>query len=299
MTSLLFIVGPTASGKTDLALEWAKQSSACLVNGDSIQAYKELKIGSAKPDFTKLVHIKHYLFDEISAPQVWTAGDFRRKALKILNTHLPKRKVFVVGGSGFYIQALEKGMYQAKPFNKEEQKKWEKLEKEKGLVELYKLLEKKDPKIAKTISPKDSYRILRSLSLIESEGKSISQIKKKFKEQKLPWPYLKIGLHIPKDKLLTRVQHRTKKMLKEGLIDEIEDLIKRGFQNWRPLHSVGYKEGLLYLNGKIKKEELLDKIVSNTMLLAKKQKTWFKRDKDIKWFPFDKASLDVYKELFK
>ena len=137
------------------------------------------------------------------------------------------------------------------------------------------------------------------MSLIESEGKSLSQIKKEFKEQKLPWPYLKLGLEISKEELFKRVEERSKKMIKEGLIEETKALVKKGFQGWRPLRSVGYREALLYLEGKIQKGELLDKIVSSTMSLAKKQKTWFKKDKSIKWFDFNKEALKVYKELFK
>lgn len=295
MDSLVFIVGPTAVGKTDWAIKWAEQDSACILNSDSIQVYKDLKIGSAKPDFKKHPNINHYLFDEISAPQVWTAGVFRRKSLEILKKELPERKVFVVGGSGFYIQALEKGMYKTKASDPKVMDQWN----NKELSYLYELLKKKDPKTAKQISSKDKYRILRFLSLIESEGKPLSQIKKEFKEQRLPWPYKKVGLSISKKELLKRVEKRTVKMLKEGLIEEIEGLLSKGFRNWKPLNSVGYKEGLLYLEGKIKKENLISRIVSSTMALAKKQNTWFKRDKDIKWFDFNRPALEVYKEIFK
>ena len=299
MHSLVFILGPTASGKTAWALQWAEQNSSCIINGDSIQAYKDLKIGSAKPSFKNQPSLTHYLFDEISAPQVWTAGDFRRKALEVLKKELPVKTVFVVGGSGFYIQALENGMYRAKVLDPKIMDRWKQTEKDKGLSCLYDLLKKQDPKTAEKISSKDRYRIFRSLSLIESEGKTISQIKKEFTEKKLPWPYLKVALNIPKKELLKRVERRTQKMIKEGLIEEIEQLLDKGFQDWRPLNSVGYKEGRLYLEGKIKKEDLVSAIVSSTMSLAKKQKTWFKRDKSIKWFDFDKPALAVYKEIFK
>ena len=295
MNSLIFILGPTAVGKTNWALQWAEQSSACILNSDSIQAYKDLKIGSAKPDFRKHPKITHYLFDEVSAPHVWTAGNFRRKSLEVLRKELLERKVFVVGGSGFYIQALEKGMYKVKASDPKIVDKW----KNKELSYLYELLKKRDPETAKQISSKDRYRILRFLSLIESEGKPLSQIKKEFKEQKLPWPYIKVGLSISKEELLKRVEKRTLRMIKEGLIEEIEELLRKGYRDWKPLSSVGYKEGLLYLEGKIKKEDLINKIVSSTMALAKKQNTWFKRDKDIKWFDFDRTALEVYKEIFK
>ena len=299
MQKLVFILGPTAVGKTDWALEWAKQSPSCVLNSDSIQAYKELNIGAAKPDFTKYPSISFHLFNEVSAPQIWTAGDFRKKALGILKKELPERNTFIVGGSGFYIQALEKGMYPVKQPKDRDKRQWENLEKEKGLSFLYDLLKKQDPEIAKQISPQDRYRILRSLQLIESEGKKVSEIKKKFKEQKLPCPYLKLGLKISKEELLKRVKNRSEGMLKEGLIEEVDSLLKKGFKGWRPLNSVGYKEVCLYLEGKIKKEDLLERIVSSSMSLAKKQKTWFKRDKNIKWYDYKTKALKVYKELFQ
>ena len=204
-----------------------------------------------------------------------------------------------MGGSGFYIQALEKGMYPLQSVPEDISQKLKELQKQKGLDYLYQELKKKDPETAGQISPKDNYRIFRSLSLIESEGKSISQIKKEFKEHKLPYPYIKVGLSISKEKLLERVKKRTQNMVKEGLIEEIEALVKKGLRDWRPLNSVGYKEGLLYLDGKINKEDLLNQIIANTMALAKKQKTWFKKDKNIKWFEFNRPALRVYKKIFQ
>lgn len=299
MKPLIFIVGPTAVGKTDWAVLWAEKNSSAILNCDSIQAYKDLNIGSAKPDFKKHPNITFFLFDEISAPQVWTAGDFRRKSLEILKKELPEKKILAVGASGFYIQALEKGMYPTKAIPEKTLNHLKKIQKEKGIDQLYQLLKKKDPKTAQQISPKDKYRIFRSLSLIESEGKTISQIKKEFKEQKLPWPYLKIGLELPKEELLKRVKTRAVRMIKEGWIDEVEALLIRGLRNWKPLSSVGYREVVLYLDGKIKKEKLVEEIVFRTMSLAKKQKTWFKRDKGIQWQSANQSALEVYKKIFK
>lgn len=299
MHSLVFIVGPTAVGKTKWAIEGAYQHSAGILNSDSIQVYKDLKIGSAQPDFAKYSDISFYLFNQISAPQVWTAGKFRRQALDILKKTLPEKKMLIVGASGFYIQALEKGMYPFQPVPPSVINNLKETLKTKGLDYLYQELKNKDPETARQISPKDNYRIFRSLSLIESEGEKLSQIKKNFKEQKLPWSYRKVGLNLPKEKLLEKVKIRTQDMLKKGLIEETENLVKKGFHNWRPLHSIGYKQVLLYLDGKIKKEDLLEEIVSNTMTLAKKQKTWFKKDPDIQWINEDQRALKVYKEIFK
>ena len=324
MTKLIFVVGVTAVGKTDWALELArliqsdKQTSVGILNADSVQIYKELNIGSAKPDLSNYPDINFYLFNELKAPQIGTAGLFRKKALEVLQEKLSKETILVVGGSGFYLQALEKGMYPVEQsFKKKsipslfensvlnldshESGNIQNLQNSNqiSLTALYKELARKDPETAQKISPKDRYRIVRALDLINREGKTVSQIKQKFKEQKLPWPYLKIGLQIPKEQLLKRVQQRTQDLLKKGLIEETQDLIKKGFKNWKALNSVGYKEVLLYLEGQIKKEDLEPAIVSKTMQLAKKQKTWFKKDKNIRWIDWNISALKVYKQFFK
>jgi len=332
--NLVFIVGQTAVGKTEWALNWAGQEKkAGILNADSIQVYKQLDKGSSKPDFLKHPKIPFYLFNELQAPAFWTAGLFRKRALEILSTKLGSEKIFVVGGAGFYIQALEKGMYDISP-EKESNHKQEldqntglsggekqsiKVETASLLVKnskksgqateqtkqktvspggLYEELQSKDPEVAKKISPKDRYRILRALSIIKKEKKTLTQIKKEFQPEQLKWPYIKVGLFLPKENLLERVIARTNQMLKQGWVEETERLLKQGLKNWKPLSSVGYKEIQLYLEGQIKKEDLAPAIVSSTMKLAKKQKTWFKKDKSIQWFDARLPPLKVYQQIF-
>ncbi|MBC6415527.1 MAG: tRNA (adenosine(37)-N6)-dimethylallyltransferase MiaA [Bdellovibrionales bacterium] len=303
MTNLIFIVGATATGKTNWAIKWAQQSQidspskkTGILNADSIQIYKNLNKGSAKPDFLKYPEINFYLFDRLKAPELCTAGFFRKEALKILTEKLPTEKIFVVGGSGFYLQALEKGMYPIKnsPF---------KIKKTSPLLthslkEAYQDLKKKDPKEASKISPNDKYRILRALELISREDKTLSQIKKEFKKQSLPWNYIKIGIHLSKQELLKKVRQRTQNMLKTGFIEEVESLLAQGLKSWRALNSIGYKQVQKYLEGSVSKENLASSIISSTMHLAKKQKTWFKKDKNILWFDGNSDPLKIYKKLF-
>lgn len=297
MIPLVFLVGPTASGKTDWALKWADKNGGVIVNGDSVQIYRELNIGSAKPDFTRYPSIFHYLFGLVKSPQVWTAGDYRKNALEVLHKELPGNQAFVVGGSGFYIRALEKGMYPIRKVSKEIVEELKTIYKKKGLEFLYKELQKKDPEHACKIGKGDCYRILRSLAIIKSEGRSVSEIKKHFSTEKLPWPYLKIGLDISREELVKRVEKRTHIMLKNGLIEEVEDLLRRGLESWKPLQSVGYKESILFLKGKLSKDMLYGQIVQNTLSLAKKQKKWFRKDKDIIWYDFKTDPLTVYKKI--
>ena len=292
---LFFIVGPTCSGKSEWGLKLAETFSGSILNADSIQFYEGLNIGSAKPEFHKTPHVPHFLFQEAKPPQVLTAGDFRRKALKVLKKEISEgRTVFATGGSGFYIQALEKGMFPVKPIPKKIIEKLNDQKKKKGFLYLYEELLKKDPVAAKTISPKDHYRVIRALAVIKNEGRLFSEIKKENQIKELSWPYKKIGLKISKENLRKRIVLRVEAMLKKGLVEETESFANKGFAHWKPLQSVGYKECLLYLKGEIKKEDLKDEIVRRTLNLAKKQKTWFQKDKGILWENFDSDPLKIF-----
>ena len=294
---LIFILGPTAVGKTEWALKLAENAEGIIVNGDSVQLYRELNIGSAKPIFKGPAPAPHYLFGCVKAPQVWTAGDYRRAAMEILHKNLKERPGFVPGGSGFYLQALEKGMYPSPSVTKKVTDELKAVYEKKGLDFLYGELKKQDPRRAEETAPGDSYRILRALAVIKSGGRRVSEIKKDFSAEKPPWPCVKIGLRAGREDLIKRVESRTRDMLKKGLIEETEGLLKKGLESWRPLQSVGYRETRLFLKGRINRGELYSQIVQNTLRLAKKQKKWFARDKDIIWYDFKTDPLSVYREL--
>ena len=296
MRPLFFIVGPTASGKTDLSFRLAKMSGGAVLNSDSVQFYRELNIGSAKPDFSRYPDVESFLFDSVSAPEVWSAGDFRRAAGEIISRERLQKNLFVTGGSGFYIQALEKGMYPLKPIPPEIESNLKLMEREKGSGFLYQELKRLNSEEAERIGPKDRYRLFRALAVIKSEGRSLSEIKKEFAPRPLPL-CKKIGLNISKEALLERLRRRTKEMLERGLIEETESLLKRGLGNWRPLRSLGYRETVLHLKGDLNRKDLFLKIVQSAMALAKRQKTWFQRDKSIQWIDFQKDPSEVFQEF--
>ena len=172
-----------------------------------------------------------------------------------------------------------------------------KIHKEKGVEHLHFLLNVLDPEHARTVSPKDTYRIFRGLCLLLSEQKSVSQIRLSFQEQKLPYPVYKVGLYLPKLELLKRVQNRAKQMLKNGLLNEVRGLLNRGFESWPLLNSVGYKECVLFLKNEFSESELEVRIVQRTMQLAKKQMAWFKRDKSIRWYLSNERWQAIYKDM--
>lgn len=285
---VIFVVGTTASGKSALAMKAAKKYHGAIVNCDSIQLYQELNIGSAKPTAEDFQTVPHYLFDIVKPGEEITAGEYTRiffQQLESIEKKFPF--IFVVGGTGFYFQALEKGMYPIGAADDAVKKSVEaELMTEQGAANLYRELAEIDPEAASKIAPKDHYRLGRAIEIIRTHGKSVTAVKKEFASQAKPFPYplKKVGIKISKEELLPRVQLRTEQMLSQGLLSEVRSLVERGYKNWSPLQSVGYKECLEFLDGEITSEkELEEKIIMNTMRLAKKQRTWFQRDQDIQW----------------
>jgi len=207
---------------------------------------------------------------------------------------LPDDKpIFVVGGTGFYFMAIEKGMYPVIPVPPEVQKQiLAEMAEEGGPERLHQEMMDADPVYGAKIAKADHYRIGRALELIRSQKKSVTQIQADFEasREKFPHDLLKIGPEWDRDSIRERIAQRTAKMIEQGLIAEVQGLVDSGLDlSWAPLASVGYKETLAFVRGEITKEQLQEEITINTQQLAKKQKTWFQRDSEINWFPGDKG----------
>lgn len=288
-SDLIFVVGPTASGKTALAIEIAESIGAEIISADSVQFFEELKIGSARPSIEELARVKHHFVGHVSVARDYTAGDFARDAMKLIECNL-KQNYVVVGGSGFYIQALEKGMYPTDRVSEDAQTRIEARVDEFGLDTVYKELQARDPATALKIAVQDRYRIVRALEILETlkPEQTLSGLKTEFElqaKQRFPGRNVRtIGLRIERARLEPRVQFRTDQMLKAGFINEVRDLIARGWGDRPPLQSVGYKEVVQFLRGEIAAAELAPMIVRGTLRLAKKQRTWFSRAPETQWF---------------
>ena len=305
MNPVIFILGPTCSGKTDLAFYLSARWDSFIINADSVQMYKGLDIGSSKPVFLKNHASKEekalkknfYLLDHVEPPNIYTAGQYEKEAKILLKKYLPHQLALVVGGSGFYLQALEKGCYPISKMNKEIKEKLLMEEKTQGLDVLYQRLKKEDPEYAVQIHPHDRYRIFRALSLMETDFLKMSEIRKKFQERRLPYNIIKTGLTASSAVLRKRVELRTRNMLACGLVEEVRGLKKKGLENFPAMQSVGYKEVLLYLEGEIAEGELYEKIVQRTMQLIKKQKIWFQRDSSIRWYDCETDFSEIFQDL--
>lgn len=299
---VIFVVGPTASGKSALALRLAKKYQSCLINADSIQLYSELRIGSAAPTDSEKEQVPHFLYQSFSAPERLTAGDYAREVLNLLSNLKNKYEVvFVVGGTGFYLQALEKGLYPiAKADPAIQNRLMEELTKENGPEKLHLKLKSLDLEASQRISVNDHYRLVRALEIIQREGRSLTEIESEFaaKSSVFPYPLLKLGIEIERNQLRGQVSLRTNQMIKSGLTEETKALMDKGLENWQPLSSVGYLETQQFLKNIIpNKEELAKLITQNTMRLAKRQMTWFRRDTSIHWIKLDLSESSAIEKL--
>lgn len=278
----VFVIGPTASGKSAIAIEWANKYKGSILNIDSIQLYKGLIIGSAAPTEKEKLLAPHHLYNYVEAPDEMTAGQYVRDFYKLLEDPLLKFPLFIVGGTGFYIQALEKGMFDIEEVPKLLRIQIENELKEKGDQALYKELVSFDP--STKIHKNDHFRLIRALEIIRFTGKTPSEyLREQRNKNPLPYEYIKIGIDFEKKQYQERVHKRTKQMIDQGLLEETKHFLNRGFLNWSPLRSVGYKESVLCLNNELKISNLTEAIQQSTMQLIKKQKTWFKRDGAILW----------------
>ncbi len=285
VANVLFVLGPTASGKTDLAFEIASRAGAEVISADSVQFYRELVIGSARPSLEQLNAIRHHFVGHVSIAEDYTAGSFERDALSLINDN-PKRSFVVCGGSGFYVQALQYGMYPIEKANLETQKKIEADIEMRGLADVYEEFKRLDPEAAERVSAQDRYRIVRSLEILYSlQGRKLSDVKRQFESsRKHRFPKREIFnfvIQASREELMPRVQRRTQTMLTAGLVEEVRALMASGFSDRPAMHSVGYKETVEFLKSKngqhSSQEGLAQGIVQGTLRLAKKQRTWFSR----------------------
>ena len=279
---LIFIMGPTAVGKTDIAVELARDIGE-IISVDSMQVYKELNCGTAKPTPEQMKMVKHHLIDIVSPDYRFSAGDFRRYALKAINEIKKRGKIpFLVGGTGLYFRTIEKGLIEAPPADLEYREKLYSMEKNKKGI-LYEKLKSIDPETARRVHPNDLIRIVRALEIHHLTGEPFSKYIKN--DQRDEFDILKIGINLPRAVLYERIERRCHKMLECGLADEVVNLLKRGYNEKYPsMKGLGYSHFISYLKGCYSYSEVVRLFVRDTRRFAKRQMTWFKSDDSIVWF---------------
>ena len=282
---VVVICGPTASGKTALSIELAKKIGGEVVSCDSMQIYKDMDIGTAKPTIEEMQGIKHYMIDILSPDERYSVADYKVQAKKAIREIIEKGKTpIVVGGTGLYVDSLIYEIeYPNIQFDEKYRAKLEKQVEEKGLEELYKKAEEIDPEAIQKISKNDKKRILRILEIYHATGKNKTEQEKKSREKKPEFDYLVYGLNMPREKLYKKIDLRVDVMIKQGLIEEVKKVYKKYRKFPTAMQGLGYKEVVEYLNNNLTKEEMIDKIKQETRRYAKRQMTWFRKNKQTIW----------------
>lgn len=289
--NLLLIIGPTAIGKTDISINVAKKLNGEIISADSMQIYKFMDIGTAKIKPEEMEEIPHYLIDVVYPNEEFTVADFKYNAEKHINNITDAGKLpIIAGGTGLYINSL---VYELKftrvKANEEFRKKYNKIAEENGNEFIYNELCKIDPAYSNKISINDKKRIIRALEIYNETGKPMSYYNKNFREKSDKYNLTMIGLNTDRDVLYSRINLRVDKMIQEGLVDEVKDLLNRGYnKNLSSMQAIGYKEIISYLEEKIGLDEAIDNLKRNTRRFAKRQLTWFRRDDRIKWIDVSK-----------
>lgn len=282
---VIVICGPTASGKTALSVELAKQINGEIISADSMQIYKEMDIGTAKPTKEEMQEIKHYLIDFISPEERYSVADFKKDAKKAIKEILKKGKTpIITGGTGLYIDSLIYEIeYQNIEFDEIYRKQLEEEVQKNGLDEIYEKAKKIDPIAIEKISKNDKKRILRILEIYKATGKNKTEQEKLSRKKEIEYDYKVYAINWEREILYKRIEKRVDKMIELGLIEEVEKIIQKYKKFPTAMQGLGYKEVVEYLEGRTTKEEMIEKIKQETRRYAKRQITWFKKNKQTIW----------------
>jgi tRNA dimethylallyltransferase len=286
---LVIVNSPTASGKTKLAIELALETGAEIISADSLQVYRYLDIGTAKPTSVERNKVKHHLIDIIDPDEEYNAAIFADQGRAIIKELADKgNPAIVVGGTGLYIRALLKGIIATPKVDENIRNYYRRLRDEKGKPFLYSLLLEKDPEAAKRLNTNDSVRVIRALEVLEQSGESIISIQQKHSFGDCPYNAFKIGLTFNRPELKQKIAARTDEMIAVGLLDEVKGILQQGYsEKLKPLQSLGYKQIIEFLQGKYDWDKAVQLIKRDTWFYAKRQMTWFAADKEINWYPHE------------
>ena len=292
-SAIVVVAGPTASGKSDLALRLAQEFDGELICSDSMQVYRQFDIGTAKPTLSEQKLVPHHQLDLIEPDGNYSAGKYERDTAIIIQQiqqrgHLP----ILVGGTGLYYRALMYGISNIPKIPEKLRQDLFSLQEEHGTSYCWEQLQKHDPQTAKRLHPNDTSRIMRSLEVVLATGTSIAdfQLQQPFAEAR--YPVLAIAYEWERSLLYERINQRTRKMLKSGWIEEVEMLLESYPPELKPLQAIGYREIVEHLQNKLKQEALVKKIQLRTRQYAKRQMTWFRREAKIAWHqPDDEAAI--------
>ena len=281
MTEIVLLSGPTAVGKSAVGLEVARACQAEIVNGDSLQVYRYLDIGTAKPDLEERSLVPHHLFDILDPDQPFNATDFQVRADAVIAEIRSRGRLpLVVGGTGLYLRALLFGLCPMPEIDTGIRTDLESRLAREGSEALHAELARHDAPMAARLAPRDRTRILRALETVLSTGKSLAHFQEQHRFLTPRYRFLHIFLDLEREQLYQRINQRVEIMLEQGLVDEVKGLLEKGFgEELKPLKSIGYRQVIDYLAGRLSFDQAVADIKQATRRYAKRQLTWFRNDK--------------------
>jgi len=282
---VIVIAGPTCVGKTKLAIRLAEEQGGEIVSADSMQVYRYMDIGTAKPTAEEQRRVTHHLIDVVDPDEDFNAAIYRDMAAGVIDRLEGEgRRIFVVGGTGLYLQALLGGLLQGPGADKDLRARYRDVAERNGTGYLYGLLQEKDAAAARKIHPHDAPRIIRALEYFDTTGASISRERERHGFHEHRYDCLKIGLIIDRSVLYEKIEERTDRMIAAGLVGEVEELLARGYdEETKPMQTMYYRYVMEYIRGKTDMAETVRLLKRDTRRYAKRQMTWFQRDDAMLW----------------
>ncbi len=284
---LIALAGPTASGKSALAIAAALAVKGEIVNCDSMQLYKRLDIGTAKPSAEERALVPHHLYDLLEPDEVYSAGRYMIEARQVCSAIASRGGVpVVVGGTGLYFRALLEGVFEGPGRSETLRARLNRIADRKGTAWLHRILQRRDPTAAAKIQPADRIRIVRALEVYLATGQPITSLQPR-REPLQGFQVVSLGLNLPRSELYARINGRVDRMFESGLVEEVEGLLRQGFQSdMKGFEALGYRHVVAYLGGRMTFEEARELTARDTRRYAKRQLTWFRRDPEIHWIEF-------------
>jgi len=282
---VLAIVGPTASGKSALALRVAAEHGGEIVSCDSLQVYRGLDIGSAKPTAAERRAVPHHLIDLVDPDEEFSAADYGRRARAVIEEVTARGRLpIVAGGTGLYLRALRRGLFAGPARDPALRARLEAVAGRRGDAALHRMLARVDPEAARRIEVRDRVRVVRALEVYRASGRTLSEHHRAEAPAADERRWLVVGLDPPREVLREAVEARTRAMLAGGLVEEVRSLLARYPDEPRPLRAIGYRQAAAVARGTSTADAILRDIVKETMRYAKRQRTWFRHQEDVRWF---------------
>jgi len=282
---IIIVCGPTAVGKTTVAIQLAQHFNGQVIGADSMQVYKYMDIGTAKPTAQEQARVAHHMVDIVEPDESFDAARYAElAATKILELNRQKITPFVVGGTGFYIKALLHGLFDAEVFDADVRRRLKREAAACGIECLHERLGRLDPESAQRLHPNDRYRILRALEVVETTGRPISRYHREHGFSEQPFEALKIALNMDRAVLYARINQRVDDMIAAGFLEEVKSLLARGYSaDLKSMQSIGYRHVLDYIQGRLSWAECVRTLKRDHRRYAKRQLTWFGADPDNIW----------------